>query len=117
MLNTSHRFIDAFNLHTGFRTWSSAKHGAVAGLLLLLIAVAAWKSLGLQRENLESQRIELAGLLQQVASLQAISTKPVSTTPDFTQRWPQRDEINALVRFLGCGKRGQVLGKRGQVLH
>lgn len=101
MLNTSPRFIDTLNQRTGFRAWSSLKHGAVAGVLLLVIALAAWKLLGLQREHLELQHIELAGLQQQVASMQALSAKPVSMAPDFTQRWPQRDEINALVRFLG----------------
>lgn len=86
---------------TGYRAWSYTRHALTAMTMLAASALLLSNMLSQQRDQLLHQRSELVQL-QQSLKLQAAQAKPpVSTDPDFTQRWPQRDEINAVVRFIG----------------
>ncbi|MFM9880358.1 MAG: hypothetical protein ACKVOO_08120 [Burkholderiaceae bacterium] len=86
---------------TGYRSWSPKHHVAVALVLLIGIVLLAWGMVSQQRTQLRHQQAELGQLEQ---SLKAVATQvapPVRNQPDFTHGWPQRDEINAVVRFIG----------------
>jgi hypothetical protein len=93
--------VDAVAGATGYRSWSLARHALVVIALLAGLALLAWSILTQQRLQLLNQQTELAQLERALKALSTQTVPPVRNEPDFTQRWPQRDEINAVVRFLG----------------
>jgi type II secretory pathway pseudopilin PulG len=92
---------DALAGATGYRSWSLRRHVVVSVILLAGIVLLAWMVGSQQRRQLVNQQIELAQLEQSLRALSTQAAPPARNEPDFTQRWPQRDEVNAVVRFLG----------------
>ncbi len=92
---------DAIAGATGYRAWSLARHALTAIALLVGLTLLAWSLLTQQSAQLLKQQTELSQLEQSLKTLSTQAAPPVRNEPDFTQRWPQRDEINAVVRFLG----------------
>ena len=92
---------DALAEATGYRSWPLGRHVVVSSVLVLGLGLLAWSLISHQRIQLKSQQAELTQLEQTLKTLSTQAKPPAISEPDFTQRWPQRDEINAVVRFLG----------------
>ena len=73
---------------------------SAAGVVLLIV-LAGWFSLSSQHQKLKAQSLELAGTEQAIQQSKLASSAQTVVEPNFTQRLPQREAIQQIVRFLG----------------
>lgn len=85
-----------------YRAWSPVQHCVIASILLASIVLLASSMVSAQRTQLLNQQEKLTQMEQSLKIASAHAEPLIAREPDFTQRWPQRDEINGVVRFLGA---------------
>lgn len=101
-MNAINSMADAFWGLAVRHPWSHVRNAASALILLIAVAILFWIILSQQRTELLNKQAELTQIEQLLKPLRSQAALPSLNKPDYTQRWPQRDEVNAVVRFLGA---------------